>query len=534
LRWRHLRHLALAGLAAALIAPLLAATRPGAAPPLFSAGLLGNDQTLLPVTPADAEGAAYVPGSNVLRLADGGYRYLPPGATEPVTVPPPPASGADPATGAAGPADTGAASETAASPAAEVAGLAGASTGDLPLAGLGDLGLAGLGDLGLAGLGDLGRGGEVPADPGVIAAVAADRKWLATGVIPGKTGAQRGAAARALLDLRLLLRPGGAALAAQTPYWAYAWPRDASFVAAAFAVTGHRSEAVQALGFLGRTQRPDGSWAARSRPDGTPVNDGRLAQLDATGWVSWAAWLASAGGRDLGTTRRLWPMVQSAAEQAARSLGRDGLPPAGPDYWERPERLPTLGTAAALRAGLRSAGDLAASLGHGTPAARYRSAAARLSAAISRTFWGPAGFHRYPTRLGGAAPRGDGPDVAVTWLGPPFAPSSAIVRQGLARATAQLAPGDGGAVPGTPWRGADYWTPATASFALAEMASGQRRDAQARLDWLLAHRTALGAFPERVRRAGGTPRSVAPLAWTDAIVLLTLASGDRPLPIPGT
>jgi glucoamylase len=470
MRWRHLRHLALAGVAAALIAPLLAATRPGAAPPLFSAGLLGNDRALLPITPAEAEGAAYVPGSNVLRLADGGYRYLPPGATEPIAVPPRTAGALDPAT-----------------------------------------------------------------DSGVVAAVAADREWLAGGVVPGGTAAYRGAAARALLDLRLLLRPGGAMLAAQTPYWAYVWPRDASFAAAALAVTGHRSEAVEVLDFLGRTQRRGGTWAARSRPDGTPVNDGRRAQLDATAWVPWAAWLASAGGRDLGATRRLWPMVRAAAETAARSLGPDGLPPAGPDYWERPERLPTLGTAAALRAGLRSAGDLAASLGQAAAAAaRYRSAASRLGAAISRRFWGPAGFHRYPTRLAGTAPRGDGPDAAVTWLGAPFAPSSAITREGLARAAARLAPRDGGAVPGTPWRGGDYWTPATASFALAEMASGARRDAEARLDWLLAHRTALGAFPERVRRAGGTPRSVAPLAWTDALVLLTLASADRPLPIPGT
>src|SRR6266540_1669729 len=91
-----------------------------------------------------------------------------------------------------------------------------------------------------------------------------------------------------------------------------------------------------------------------------------------------------------------------------------------------------------------------------------------------------------------------------------------------------------GCAPGTPWRGADYWTPATASFALAAMAAGDRVDADQRLDWLLDHRTALGAFPERVRRGDGAPRSAAPLAWTDAIVLLTLASGDRPLPIPGT
>jgi glucoamylase len=491
LRWRRLRHVALAGLAAALVAPLLAATRPGATAPLFSAGLLGNDRVLEPIPPQDAKGAAYIPGSNVLRLADGRYRYVPPGATDPLTVAP--ASDAADSNQPPAASGTGAAGPRAAAPAAGLWG-----------------------------------------DPGVAAAVAVDRAWLADGSVPGRSARQRAAAARSLLDLRLLLRPGGAMLAAQTPYWAYVWPRDASFAAAAFAVTGHGSEAVEILEFLARTQRPDGTWPARSRPDGAPVTDSRPAQLDATGWVPWAAWLASDGGRDLATAWRLWPMVRSAATAAERSLGPDGLPPAGSDYWERPERQPTLGTAAALRTGLRAAGALAAALGHPEAAVRYRRAASRLGSAISRAFWGPAGFHRYPVRIGDAAPRGDGPDAAVTWLGPPFAPSSGIVRQGVARAAAQLAPGNGGAVPGTPWRGADYWTPATASFALAAMAAGDRVDADQRLDWLLDHRTALGAFPERVRRGDGAPRSAAPLAWTDAIVLLTLASGDRPLPIPGT
>src|SRR6266536_1331834 len=134
-RWRWLRsgrlhRLVLAGLAGALAAPLLAATRPGTPAPLFSAGLLGNERALEPVPPAAARGAAYIAGSNVLVLADGRRRYLPPGATP----------------------------------------------------------------------------------------------------------AEREAAGRSLLDLRLLVRPGGAALAAQTPYWAYVWPRDARFVSAAFAV----------------------------------------------------------------------------------------------------------------------------------------------------------------------------------------------------------------------------------------------------------------------------------------------------------
>jgi glucoamylase len=452
------RHLLIAGLAGALVAPLLGATRPGVPAPLMSAGLLGNEQTLLPVAPDEVEGASYAPGSNILRLPDGRHRYLPPGATKPSTVP------AD--------------------------------------------------------------------DPGAAATIAADRAWLAEGTIPGATATEREAAARSLLNLRLLLRPGGAAIAAQTPYWAYVWPRDASFAAAAFASTGHRREAREIVAFLTRTQRPDGTWPARSHPDGRPVTDGRPAQLDATGWVPWAAWLATDQGRDLGAARELWPVVRAAADHASRSLRRDGLPPPGPDYWERHERLTTLGTAAALLAGLRAAGHLAAALGSGNEAGRYRAAAGTLAAAIPRAFAGPGGYHRYAVRFGGhGLGRTGGPDAAVAWLAPPFAPAAPAVLAALERAGEQLGPGGGGAVPGPPWRDSDFWTPATASFALAAMASGDRAAAERRLGWLLEHRTALGAFPERVRRDGEL-RSVAPLAWTHAMVLLILASKQHPLPIP--
>jgi glucoamylase len=64
------------------------------------------------------------------------------------------------------------------------------------------------------------------------------------------------------------------------------------------------------------------------------------------------------------------------------------------------------------------------------------------------------------------------------------------------------------------------------------MAGGDRPAAEERLAWLLGHRTALGAFPERVGRDGGAPRSVAPLAWTHALVLLTLVSREGGVPTP--
>jgi glucoamylase len=364
---------------------------------------------------------------------------------------------------------------------------------------------------------------------------AEERAWLAAGTVPGATAAERDAAARSLLFLRLLLRPGGAALAAETPYWAYVWPRDASFTAAALAVTGHRREAAAIVMFLAGTQRTDGTWPARSHPDGRPVDDGRPAQLDAAGWVPWAAWLATGQGRDRDLATRLWPAVRAAADHAAAALGPDGLPPAGPDYWERRERAPTLGTAAALLAGLRAAAHLAGRLagpagtgpGPGRALAEGRRAAwtlaaERLDQGVRRRF-GPGGYQRYPG--------GGGPDAAVTWLGPPFGPADPAVERAVRTAWRRLTVA-GGAVPGRPWLGGDPWTPATASFALAAMAAGDRPAAEARLAWLLAHRTGLGAFPERVGRDNGAPRSVAPLAWTHALVLLTLVSRDRGLPTP--
>jgi glucoamylase len=364
----------------------------------------------------------------------------------------------------------------------------------------------------------------VPAgDAGALAAAAAERAWLARGRLPGATWAEREAAARSLAFLRLLLRPGGAEVAAQPGYWAYVWPRDASFAAAAFAVTGHGAEARSILGFLARTQRPDGTWPARSRADGTPVADGRAPQLDATGWVPWAVWLASGQGADRGFARRLWPTVRAAADAAARSLDRHGLPPPGPDYWERTERSPTLGTAAALRTGLRAAADLAATLDPAR-ARRWRARAATLGRAIPARFAGPGGYRH--------ATGGGGPDAAVTWLAPPFAPATPGVRAALAAAARQLTVPGGGVVPGLRWRRGNAWTPATASFALAAAAGGDRTDADRLLGWLLAHRTTLGAFPERVRRADGQPRSVAPIAWTHALVLLALTARAQPLPIP--
>lgn len=366
-----------------------------------------------------------------------------------------------------------------------------------------------------------------PEDPGARASISETRAWLKEGRIPGETESDRVMAERALLDLRLLTRPNGAATAAAYPRWDYVWPRDAGFTAAAFAATGHHEESYEILSFLAKAQKDDGTWEARHEPDGSPVLDGRPPQLDATGWFPWAVWFhAATAPEELDGIRSLWPAVRASADAAADSLGPNSLPPGGADYWEMKTWRPNLGTAAPLRAGLRAAADLALSLGHEPEALRYSKAADRLDGAIKRRF-APRGYPR-TTRPGSGA------DAAVNFLAPPFAPFDPDVAEAVEITEERLTIENGGVVPGEKWPQDPTvaWTPQTALFALSAAASSDEDRAERRIGWLADHRTTLGAFPEKVN-GEGEPKTVAPLGWTSAIVVLTLAAREDPLPIPG-
>jgi len=379
--------------------------------------------------------------------------------------------------------------------------------------------------------------------------------WLKAGSVPGGTVVQRQVAQDALLDLRLLTRPDGAVAAAWFGNWKFAWPRDSSWVAAAFAVTGHFADSLRILRFLARVQDPSGTWAAKYTLSGTPASTGPGVELDADGWFPWAVWIWYSEHGGGAAPRRelagLWPAVRRAADAAAASLSPAGLPPPSPDYWEDRVSQPTIGTAAPLLAGLRAAGRLAAGLGDVSDARRWASSGARLDRGIQAAF--SPDFNRFPDTTGGPGswlalfgtgpgPARDGlaadsvlngPDAAVTFLGPPFAPPSAAVNDAVTRAARVLMLPDGGILPGTTWRGdrTVAWTPATAFFALYDAAAGHAAAATAWLNWLAAHRTAAAALPEQVN-GSGQPVSVAPLAWTCAIVLLAMTALRHPLPIP--
>jgi glucoamylase len=371
----------------------------------------------------------------------------------------------------------------------------------------------------------------------VAAATAASRRWLAAGIVPGTTRQQRSMAARALLDLRLSVRPDGAVVAGWHGDWRYAWPRDSSWAAAALAGTGHLAQSLQILRFLARVQGRDGIWAARYQLDAAPVSDGRPAELDSAGWVPWAVWSwvtaaerasdSPPGGAAQRTLARqelsqLWPMVRAAANADAASLAPDGLPAPAMDYWENSVEV-TLGTAAPLLAGLRAAADLAPLMQAGQAGRRWAAAAARLAAGI-RSGFGRTGYQRRPSAA-------SGPDAAITFLGPPLATPDRAVWLAAQEAEQDLRQPNGGLVPGVRWTGSTgvAWTAETAFFALFDAGTGQSGAAAGLLSWLAGHRTSLGELPEQVND-DGRPVAVTPLAWTDAVVLLAMLAESQHLP----
>ncbi|MFD7256732.1 hypothetical protein [Streptomyces sp. NPDC059874] len=360
--------------------------------------------------------------------------------------------------------------------------------------------------------------------------IAESRAWLASGRVPGKSPAQRAAAERALLAMRALLQPNGALAAGWSPGWNYSWPRDASFASAAFAHTGHDAEAYRILRYSAATQRKDGTWEARTKLDGSGPPDGRRWQLDANGWVPWATWqwyrtAPRATRRDRLTT--LYPMIRKAADHAARSLRTDGLPPASPDYWELMTNTANIGTAAPLLAGLNASADLAREANRPDDAARWARAARRLSSAISARFV-PLGYQR-------TVDGRHGYDSAVAFMAPPFNAAPTGLHRALDVTYRALLLPNGGLTPGNdptaPW-GGNAWTPSTALFALAWAATGRPAKAGRVLDWILSKRNSLGELPEKVDKEG-RPSSVAPLAWTGSITVLSLVSLDGTvLPTP--
>ena len=353
------------------------------------------------------------------------------------------------------------------------------------------------------------------ADP-AIARV--DRDWLAAGTVPGRGTAWEPMATAALLDLMAYVTEGGSVAAGPGGPWRYTWPRDASFVAVALARTGHADESQAVFDHLAGLSMGENGFAARYHPDGQPVRDGRPPQTDGCGWVLWA--LAQARAADARSVPESAAGLRDRCTDILLRLVREGtwLPPLSQDYWELPVSGLTLGIAAPVLAGLSSAASDYTRGPNGSdparPGDRAAAAAQGVRALVAQDF-GPS-YQRY-------GDRGGGWDASVAMLLPPFADAAdAAVTRAWTRYQHEALRPAGGLAPGSRWdEKGNSWTPETALVAYTAAATGRVGTATRWLRWLDRHRTAYGSLPEKVTRSG-LAAGPAPLAWTTALVLLTL------------
>ncbi|GAA2099332.1 hypothetical protein [Brevibacterium salitolerans] len=327
----------------------------------------------------------------------------------------------------------------------------------------------------------------------------------------------------AYLDLFVLTEGLPATAAGWTSAWRHIWPRDTAHAAAAFAAAGDLPRADALLEHLAAAPRTEAGWfEARYDIRGGGAPDDRSPQFDGLGWAAWAlGWIHENAVLDVteraSFVRRHAAFASSLATSMLAALNpRSGGPPVSSDYWEVFEWRVTLGIAAPTLAGLQRLQPVLAAADD--PLARKCAVAEAALTEYIRERFAEHGFPRHA--------HGRHADSAVGFMLPPYLaswPDPENARRALAETEARLLQPAGGITPGERWADDGVsWTPETAVFALANATSAEaahRARAARQLEWLAAHRTPAGSFPEKVL-ASGEPSAVAPLAWTAACAAL--------------
>ncbi len=371
----------------------------------------------------------------------------------------------------------------------------------------------------------------LPSGP-VAGSAAPGAAWPDASSAPGAGTAYEDMSAAALRDLLLLTtdQDGEVVLPVAGPAgsWGYFWPRDGAFVAVALLRTGHPEQAVAVLDRVGDLYLdPMYGFDARYHLAGERVTvDPRRAQVDGCGWVLWALH-ESAASAAAPRSPQADDLRDRCTDQLLRATGGGShLPAPGQDYWEQTTYDHLLGASAPVAAGLRLAAADYAALGQRDRSAQVLGAATGVRAQIERVFapdYLRAGTH-------------GGLDAATAMLLPPFDPVPLPgVREAWLAYQQEAARPAGGLAPGSAWKQDGIsWTPEVALVAYTAAVAGEVGVAHHWLAWLDEHRAPWGSLPEKVD-ARGEPGGPAPLAWTSALVLLTLdALADAPgTPYPG-
>ena len=331
--------------------------------------------------------------------------------------------------------------------------------------------------------------------------------------------------------------------------YSYVWPRDGALVSSALMHAGHAGAPERFLGFCSRVISPHGYLRHKYNPDGSLastwhgyVRDGKAVlpiQEDETALVIWA----------LGEYFDLYQRIEETApfyrglvtRPADFLLGyvdqRTGLPLPSFDLWEERWGVHSF-TVAAVIAGLRAAGRLAAEFGETERAARYLAGAERMLEGARAVLWNEA-EQRF-ARMATPGPSGYTLDMTVdaslfglVLLGalPADDPQAVSTLQqvkdrlwvqtdigGLARYEndyyQQVETKNIARVPGNPWFVCTMWL---ARYQLQRAQTPEElAPGLALLEWAAQRALPSGTMSEQLHPYTGEPLSVSPLTWSHA------------------
>ncbi len=215
---------------------------------------------------------------------------------------------------------------------------------------------------------------------------------------------------RSLLIVSTQIDNDGAILAANdsdvteraTDHYSYLWTRDGAFVANALDLSGYPDLARRFYEFCARIVHPNGYFLQKYNADGTvasgwhPAWNGDRAtpmvpiQEDETALVVWSLWQHYDRYRDIEFAHRLYRKVVVPCADFMSDFRHTatGLPAPSWNLWEDRRGIHTF-TCATVVAALRSAANFAGLFAQADKAAKYRTAADEIVAAMRFTLFDP-------------------------------------------------------------------------------------------------------------------------------------------------
>ncbi|MFA7160208.1 MAG: hypothetical protein WC299_12990 [Kiritimatiellia bacterium] len=326
---------------------------------------------------------------------------------------------------------------------------------------------------------------------------------------------------RWLLSNRLMISREGVSVCGVRPFWTYAWPRDASQQAAAFAAAGYLDIAQGMIKWNLDITPKSGVHDARYWADGSPVRlDNRARQGDSAGFLLWAAGLTLDQKWDGKWAQSIRKKLFFIADHLVRDKDPATLLPLPESDHKEMEAAESISLAVSAIGGLAAAAKIARKLKEGVRSKKYEKRAGEIREAIAKHLWSD----KEDRLITSIKPLNEKPDVAVWWGASIFKaldPSSEITRKSVMAAhKIRWRPETGGVIGGigTPYEA--FWMYYTAILLLGVAAIGNRKAEREILSSLDRNICPQGLIPEQIGSSTGNLWGTCPIAPGQADLLL--------------